>query len=229
MLSSACADGGALGVLARQDVVGGEVADIGGGGHHRRREARAFLVGPVDDADRRFGFDPGVVQRAHHFQRAERAEHAVILAAGRLGVEMRADADGRLRHVASLAQAEHASRAHRHAPPGRRPRRPCGTSRAPACPPRLSVSRRTPPLAVAPNFAVSWMEPQRRAESICRLVAARLMRSVLGLLASQCVRRLFNDAPARARQLRGCSAQSAVQARRPAPPPRRRARRASLR
>src|SRR5690349_162505 len=35
----------------------------------------------------------------------------------------------------------------------------------------LSVRRRTPPLGVAPNFAVSWMSPQRRAESICRLDA----------------------------------------------------------
>src|ERR1700754_1422645 len=37
------ADRRALGVLARQNVVGGEIADIGGGGHHRGREARAFL------------------------------------------------------------------------------------------------------------------------------------------------------------------------------------------
>ena len=107
MLSSACATRDALGILARQNVVGGEIADIGGRRHHRRREARAFLVGPVADADRRLGFDPGIVEGADHFQRGERAEHAVILAAGRLGVEMGAEADRRLRHVAALAQAEH--------------------------------------------------------------------------------------------------------------------------
>ena len=107
MPSSASRHGHALGILARQDVVGGEVADIGGGGHHRRRKTRALLVGPVADADRHFGFDAGIVQRAHHFERGERAEHAVELAAGRLGVEMRAEADRRLRHVAPLAQAEH--------------------------------------------------------------------------------------------------------------------------
>ncbi|MGY4344231.1 hypothetical protein ACVWXM_000695 [Bradyrhizobium sp. GM7.3] len=100
------ADGGAISVLARQDVIGGEVADIGSGGHHRGSEARTLFVGPVDDADRRLGFDPGVVQRADHFERTERSQNAVILAAGRLRVEMRADADGRLRHVASLAQPE---------------------------------------------------------------------------------------------------------------------------
>jgi hypothetical protein len=100
------ADGGALCVLSRQDVVGGEIADVSCGRHHRRRETRAFLVGPVDHADRRFGLDAGVVQRADHFQCAERSQDAVIFATGRLGVEMRADADRKLRHVASLAQAE---------------------------------------------------------------------------------------------------------------------------
>src|SRR5882757_5665850 len=98
--------GRALDVLARQDVVGSEIADISRGGHHRGRKARAFFIGPVDDADRRLGLDAGVVQCADHFERAERSQDAVILAAGRLGVEMRADADGRLRHVVSLAQAE---------------------------------------------------------------------------------------------------------------------------
>ena len=101
------ADADAGGIAPRQNVVGGVIAGIGGRGHRRRREARAFLVGPVDDADRRFGLDPGVVEGAHHLERRQRAEHAVELAAGRLGVEMRAEADRRLRHVAALAQAEH--------------------------------------------------------------------------------------------------------------------------
>ena len=35
-----------------------------------------------------------------------------------------------------------------------------------------SVSRRTPPFGVAPNFAVSWIVSQSRAESICRLDAS---------------------------------------------------------
>ena len=101
------ADGHALGILARQDVVGGEIADVSGGSHHRRRKARAFLIGPVGDADRKFGLDPGIVERADNFERGQRAEHAVELSAGRLRIEMRAEPDRRLRHVAALAKAEH--------------------------------------------------------------------------------------------------------------------------
>src|SRR5262249_48172330 len=40
-----------------------------------------------------------------------------------------------------------------------------------------SVSRRTPPFGVAPNFAVSWMVPQRGAESICRLDAILVIQA----------------------------------------------------
>ena len=107
MLSSASPTVIAGGIRARQDILGGVIAGIGGRGHRRRRKARAFLVGPVDDADRRFRLDPGIVERADHFERGQRAEHAVELAAGRLGVEVRAEADRRLCHVAAFAQAEH--------------------------------------------------------------------------------------------------------------------------
>src|SRR6185437_1891296 len=41
------------------------------------------------------------------FEGGQRAEHAVIFAAGRLGIEMRAEPDRWLRHVAVPAQAEH--------------------------------------------------------------------------------------------------------------------------
>ena len=198
MLSSACADGDALGILARQNVVGGEVADVGGGRHHRRRKARAFLVGPVADADRRLGFDAGIVERAHHFQRRQRAEHAVIFAAGRLGVEVGAEADRRLRHVAALAQAEHrAQRIDMHFQPGGLAAR-CGTSRAPACPQapasaaarRLSAWRRIwrfrewCPTAGRNRFA-GW----RRFLSL----AVPKFMDTQGAL-------LFNDAPGAARQ-----------------------------
>src|SRR5664280_2248119 len=101
------ADADAGGVGPRQNVVRGIVAGIGRRGHRRRREARAFLVGPVDDADRRFRFDPGVIEGADDLERRQRAEHAVEFATGRLGIEMRAEPDRRLRHVAALAQPEH--------------------------------------------------------------------------------------------------------------------------
>src|SRR5205814_1959510 len=96
-------------VAARQHILGGVIAGIGRRRHRRRRKARAFLVGPVDDADRGFRLDPGVIERADDLERCQRAEHAVELAAGRLGIEMRAQAHRRLRHVAAPAQAEHRS------------------------------------------------------------------------------------------------------------------------
>src|SRR6202012_1741538 len=74
---------------------------------HSRREARAFFVGPVGDADRDVSLDPGVIERAYHLESRQRAKHAVELAAGWRGIERRAEPDRRLRHVAALAQAEH--------------------------------------------------------------------------------------------------------------------------
>ena len=74
---------------------------------HRRRVARAFLVGPVDDLDRRVGLVAGFVQRAHRLQRAEDAERTVKFAAGRLGVEMRAHGNRREIVVLAGAACEH--------------------------------------------------------------------------------------------------------------------------
>ena len=65
------------------------------GRHHGGGEARAFLVGPVGDHDRPPRLDLEIVERAHHLQRAQNAEYAVELAAGRLGVEMAAHQDRR--------------------------------------------------------------------------------------------------------------------------------------
>ena len=77
-----------------------------------------------------------------------------IFAAGRLGIEMGAEADRRLRHVAALAQAEHrAERIDMHLEAGGL----AGVAEPVAHLLVLgpSVSRRTPPFGVAPNFAVS--------------------------------------------------------------------------
>ena len=131
--------------LAVENIVRGIIAGVSGRGHRCRGKARAFLIGPVDDADRRLGLDPGVVQRAHHLERSQRAEHAVELAPGRLGVEMRAQTHRRFRHVAALAETRTSSRARRHALAGLRPRTRCETSRAPACPQvRASAAARRP-------------------------------------------------------------------------------------
>ena len=83
----------AVAVGARKSVVRRKHAGEDARRQHGRREARALFVGPVDDLDRRIGLVAGFVQRAHRFKRAEDAEHAVELAAGRLGVEMRAHGD----------------------------------------------------------------------------------------------------------------------------------------
>ena len=58
--------------------------------HHRRRIARTFLIGPHRHLNRRRRFNPGVIQRAHHFQGAKHAVDAIETAAGRLGVQMAA-------------------------------------------------------------------------------------------------------------------------------------------
>ena len=76
-------------------------------GEHGGREAGALLVGPVGDDDGMPRLYSEVVEGADHFQPAEHAEHAVILAAGGLGVEMRADIDGRQARVRALAAGEH--------------------------------------------------------------------------------------------------------------------------
>ncbi len=87
-------------------------------GQHRGREPCAFLVGPVDQHDRAAGLDLHRGERAQHLETAEHAEHAVVFAARRLGVEMRAHVDReRLRvgagpgreHVAQLVDAHRAA------------------------------------------------------------------------------------------------------------------------
>jgi hypothetical protein len=76
-------------------------------GQHGRGKARAFLVGPVDHHDGVLGLDVEIVERAHQFQTRQHAEHAVILAAGGLGVEVRADIDGKRVGIGARAAHEH--------------------------------------------------------------------------------------------------------------------------
>ncbi len=90
-----------IGLVARERA--GEDA----GGEHRGGETAALLVGPVDELERRVGAVVEIVQRAQHLQPGEHAERAVELAAGRLGVEMRAHRDRRRGGVLALAAREH--------------------------------------------------------------------------------------------------------------------------
>ena len=111
------------------------------------------------------GLDLEVVERAHDLQGAEHAEHAVELAAGRLGVEMAADDDGGERGVLAAAPSEHIAhlvnldRAARRFAPGWKSSRLC-LSRS------VKVRRLQPPLGVAPIFAISISESQSRAPLI---------------------------------------------------------------
>ena len=97
----------AVAVGPRIGEFGREDAGKNARGQHRRRVARAFFVGPVHDLDRGVGVVAGLVQRAHGFERAEDAEHAVEFAAGRLRVEMRAHGDRRKVVVLARPPREH--------------------------------------------------------------------------------------------------------------------------
>src|SRR3546814_13341990 len=74
---------------------GGEHAGEDAGGDQGRGEARALLVGPHRDLDGRRRLDAVVVQGADDLEAGQHTEHAVELAAGRLGVEVTAGGDRR--------------------------------------------------------------------------------------------------------------------------------------
>ena len=74
---------------------------------HRRREPRALLVGPVRHHDRMPRPDPEVVHRPHHLERPEHAQHPVVLAPGRLGVEVAADIDRQRVRILARPGREH--------------------------------------------------------------------------------------------------------------------------
>ena len=76
-------------------------------GEHRGGEAGAFLVGPVDEHDGVAGADVEVVEGADDLEPAEHAEHPVVFAARRLGVEMAAHVDGKCSGISAFAAGEH--------------------------------------------------------------------------------------------------------------------------
>ena len=84
----------ALAVLAAIGKVLGEYSCINAGTEHGGREARPFLVGPVDDHDGGIRFVSQIDHGAERFKGAQYTQHAVKLAAGWLGIEMRAHGDG---------------------------------------------------------------------------------------------------------------------------------------
>ncbi len=86
-----------LGMNAREDA----------GRQHGGREARPFLVRPVGDDHRMFRPDPEVVHRAHHLKPGQHPQNPVELAAGGLGVEVRADVDRQCFGVGARTCREH--------------------------------------------------------------------------------------------------------------------------
>ena len=84
------ADGLAVDVRAREALLQREDAAEDAGRHHRRREARAFLVGPGRDLDGGVGLVAEVVEGADDLEAREYAVDAVELAAGRLAVDVAA-------------------------------------------------------------------------------------------------------------------------------------------
>ena len=112
-----------IGTLQREVPV--QEAGVDARGQHRRGETGAFLVGPVDDFDRRARPDARIVQGPDDLESRQHAEHTVEPAALRLGVEVRAGGDrggGRVgtgaagEHVAQLVDVQGTARL--PAPPG---------------------------------------------------------------------------------------------------------------
>ena len=136
-------DAGAVG--ARERPVALVDAAEHAGGDAARLKPRSFLVGPVDDLDRREGLVARRMQGLQGLQRAQHAQRAVELAAGGLGVEVAAHGDRRNVAALPLPPREHDA----HVVDGHRaaqaPRRGRGTSRAPLCRDRSASAGRCRP------------------------------------------------------------------------------------
>ena len=100
------ADGLAVDVRAGQAFLQRERAAEDAGCHHRRREARAFLVGPGRDLDGCVGLVAEVVEGADHLEAGEHAIDAVELATGGLAVDVAAGHHRRERLVRASPAGE---------------------------------------------------------------------------------------------------------------------------
>ena len=84
---------------------------------HVGLEARALLVGEEGDRQRPLGDDAGVVERLDDFEPAEHAERAVVMAAGRHGVDVAAHHHRRAVFLAAPHADDVADRVDRHRQP----------------------------------------------------------------------------------------------------------------
>ncbi len=100
------AEGDAVDVALREQVLDGEDAGKRARSAHYRNEAAAFLVGPDRDAHRLAGLDAGGRERAQDLQSREDPEITVELAARGLRVDVAAGQHHRGRRVAAAADRE---------------------------------------------------------------------------------------------------------------------------
>ena len=124
------------GVGQRIGLVEREHARPNAGPHQGMAEPAAFLVGPVDQFQRRLGDDAKVVQRVHHLQPGQHAQRAVEFAARTAGCRggcRTAPAGGSDR---GRRGGRTCCRWRRPARSARRPRTRRGTGRGRACPRR---------------------------------------------------------------------------------------------
>jgi|GEM_PF-2243013 len=79
--------------------------------HHGGRKTRPFLIGPIDQHQRRFGFNPRFMQPAQHFKPGQHTKRAVKLAAGGLRIQMAAHGDRFARGITPFAAQHHIAEA----------------------------------------------------------------------------------------------------------------------
>ena len=76
-------------------------------GNHRRREAGALFVSPVHDYDRVPGANIQIIQHANDLKPGQHPEHTVVLATGRLCIEVAANIDWQRIRIRTLTAREH--------------------------------------------------------------------------------------------------------------------------
>ncbi len=84
------ADANAVAILPRQGIGFAEHPGPNAGGQHRRSKTRPLFVGPVHQNEVALGGDAAIVKGTQRLQPGEHAIDAVVVAAQRLGVTVRA-------------------------------------------------------------------------------------------------------------------------------------------
>ena len=149
-------------VAARQAVLEIEYPGEHPGGDHRRREARAFFVGPVDHFNCAFGDDLPIVKAANNLQPGQHAVDAVETATLGLRVAVRTGDHRRQLGPRAFAAQEHVAHPiDAHAATSLQCPETQLVARQPVS--SLSARRVTPLSAMAPNCAMASRLCHRRS------------------------------------------------------------------